>query len=309
MKSVVITGGDGFLGRHVCNYLVSSGYEVYAIVLPESTFLANGLERLHIVKGNISECEGVLRDLPSEPEAFLHLAWGGVTPDLRHDYAFQLQNVDLALEAVKLARRIQTKKFIFPGSTMEYAYNEGIINEKSLPAPMNAYGVAKISARYACESLCRDLEIPYVYCVISGIYSEDRKDNNVIYYTIDKLLNNEMPMLTALEQKWDYVHIDDVVYALELVIANENKNRFYAIGHGDNCRLSEYIFQIKDIICPKAELGIGMIPYDNGRMPDSRVDLTPLVEDTGYVPRVEFKDGIARVINRIKNERELSIGK
>lgn len=53
--------------------------------------------------------------------------------------------------------------------------------------------------------------------VITGIYAADRRDNNIIFYVIDKLLRKEKPLMTKLEQLWDYINIRDVVEALTLI--------------------------------------------------------------------------------------------
>ena len=107
-----------------------------------------------------------------------------------------MQNVELSVNTVKLASAIKAQKFVFPGSTMEYVYYGKPLDQNAVPSPLNAYGVAKISARYACSVLCREMDLSFVYVVISSIYSEDRNDNNVIYYTISRLLRREKPSLT-----------------------------------------------------------------------------------------------------------------
>lgn len=302
MKSVVISGGDGFVGTHLTKYLIENGYEVFTIVVPQSRTKnrLSGLSHVHVIESEMNQYKEILSVLPQQPIAFFHFAWAGVAADQRNDFSYQMQNIELSTSAVRLAAAIGAGKFIFPGSTMEYVYYGKPLDKNAIPSPQNAYGVAKISARYACLILCKDLNVPFIYTVISGIYSEDRNDNNVIYYTIAKLLHGEKPSLTRLEQLWDYVHIDDVVYGLQLVAEHGKANSFYALGHGDNWPLANYIYKIRDIIDPNAELGIGDIPYTNSEMPCSCVNLKPIYDDTGYVPRVKFEEGISRVISAVR---------
>lgn len=162
----------------------------------------------------------------------------------------QTANLSYCLNAVELAERLHAEKFILPGSTMEYAYCGQAINKNALPTPLNFYGAAKLSARYLCQIACQNRKIPFIYTVISGVYGADRKDGNIISYTIDELLHGRIPKYTKLEQKWDYVHIDDVVRAFLCVIQKGKPDSFYVIGHGDNCPLSDYIYQIRDVIEP-----------------------------------------------------------
>ena len=305
-NEIVLTGGDGFIGTHFSKHLITQGYEVYDVIMEDSPFRGRlaGLEHVHIIEGHLNDWAVIKERLPAEPSAFFHFAWAGVSPEQRNDIDYQMKNVVLSCNAARIAAAIRAKKFVFPGSTMEYIYYGKPIDKDAVPSPNNAYGVAKIAARYACSIICRELKTPFIYSVISGIYSEDRTDSNVIYYTIDKLLKGEKPLLSKLEQLWDYVHIDDVVYALRLIAEKGKDNAFYAIGHGDNWPLSEYIYRIRDLINPNLPLGIGEVPYIDGRLPCSCVNLNSIYADTGYVPQISFESGIQRVIEEIKKRKQ-----
>lgn len=302
--NVVISGATGFIGDHLVRHLTKNGYRVFALV--ESGDV--GAEKLSEIKGcsvvetNLLKGKFLIDAIPDEPEAFLHFAWAGVSPETRESIEIQRINIDLTINAVQIAYTVKAKEFIFHGSTFEYSYSGEIINRHTSPSPHNAYGATKLSAKYYSEILCRKLKIPYIYTVISGIYSEDRLDNNVITYTIRKLLKGERPLLTKLEQKWDYVHIDDVTNAIQMIIEKGKDKGFYVIGHGDNWPLANYVYKIRDVIDPSLPLGVGEIPYSDGMIPMSCVDLNEIREDIGFEPRISFEEGITEVINRIKEE-------
>lgn len=301
-NKVVISGGDGFIGSHLAKYLSNKGYEVFALVIPNNpaTDKIRGIKRINIIEGDLFDLSSFENIIPINPVAFFHFAWIGVSPEQRKDIGLQMKNINITINAIKLANSIHAKKFIFPGSTFEYSYSNSIINRNTNPSPQDAYGATKISAKYYSQILCREYGIEFVYSVISSIYSEERIDNNVITYTIKSLLKREKPSLTSLEQKWDYVHINDVVDALEFIIRKGKKDSFYVIGHGDNCPLSEYIFKIRDLIAPELSLGIGEIPYTGNVIPMSCVDISELKRDTGFEPKVPFDEGIVNVIEKIK---------
>lgn len=304
METVVITGGDGFIGSHLVRRFAEKGLKVYALTIPDSPMVERirNISNVTVIQRELGETQALLKELPEAPAAFIHLAWSGVSPESRNSVDLQFGNITLCLEAARLAARLKARRFILPGSTMEYAYCGQDINEKACPSPQNAYGAAKISARYLCQALCEELELPYIYVVITGIYAADRKDSNVIYYTISELLRGRRPSLTALEQRWDYVHINDVAEALFLIGTKGKGGAFYGVGHGDNWPLRNYITQIRDAIDPSLPLGIGEVPYKDARLPSSCVDMTSLKEDTGFAPRIPFETGIKQVIDRIKEQ-------
>ena len=162
-----------------------------------------------------------------------------------------------------------------------------------------------MAVRYLCSDYAEKNNIKFIYTIITGIYAEDRRDNNVIYYTIEKLLKKEKPILTKLEQLWDYVHIDDVTEALRLVGEKGKDGAVYAIGHGDNWGLRNYINIIHKKIDESLPLGIGEVAYSRTELPSSCVDLTDIVIDTGFVPRIDFESGVSRVIDKIRNDLEI----
>ena len=306
MNAVVITGADGFIGSHLAYYFSVQDYKVYAVIMPESLTKARitNMEHIEIVEGYLSDYQSLAARLPNGPTALVHLAWNGVAPEARDIIEIQMQNIELSLSAVRLAHLIHAQRFIIPGSTSEYSYCGQLINETALPSPQNAYGAAKISTRYLCAALCKKLKLPCIYAVITGIYGADRSDNNVITYCVKQLLQKKEPEFTKLEQLWDYIHIDDLVHALFLVATKGKDGAFYSIGHGDNWPLYNYINIIRNRIDPALPLGIGKIPYMSDTLPSSCIDLTSIQEDTGFIPRISFEDGIESVIRNLRKRME-----
>lgn len=306
MEKVLITGANGFIGSNLIKKLLKENIEVWAVVRPSSETKEKvyAIEGVHCIESTIETLEEHLSELPESVDAVYHLAWQGVNAIERDIMEIQIQNVELCLESMRFAAKINAKKFILPGSTSEYWYYQKPINKDALPSPQNAYGSAKVSLRFMAELYAMELGLEFIYVVIAGIYAADRRDNNVIFYTIDKLLKKEKPALTKLEQLWDFVHIDDVVEAMYLIGKNGKANAFYTVGHGDNQPLYKYIEQIHEYIDPTLPIGIGEVPYKDECLPCSCIDLTAVCEDTGYVPKIDFCDGIKEVIDAIKTEME-----
>ncbi len=303
MKKAIVTGGDGFVGMNLTNGLLKDGIEVYAIVYPgHNVYEGRNDANLHIVEIDLNQVLDHVEEFPMDIDVLYHFAWMGVRPELRNDLDVQIGNIDMSLDCMRLAIELGIKKIVFPGSTNEYLYYGKPLNKYALPSPNNAYGAAKIALRYLCQDFASRNNIEFVYAIIAGIYAADRRDNNVIFYTIDKLLHKEKPSLTALEQLWDYVYIDDVVSALKLIGHHGKNQAVYAIGHGDNWELNNYIRIIHEMIDPSLPLGIGEVPYDTDILPCSCIDLTDIRNDCGFEPQVSFEEGISKVIEKLKKE-------
>lgn len=303
MKKVLITGADGFLGRNLVKRLLLEDIYVVAVAYPGNNSL-DGMDnpRLHIVCVDLNDVLQNVDIFPRDIDVMYHFAWVGVCPELRENMDVQLQNINLTMNCMKLANELGINRVVIPGSTNEYLYCGQPINKDAIPSPSNAYGSVKIAIRYIAEQYAKTNNLEYIYMIITGIYAADRKDNNVIYYTIENLLQGKQPSLTKSEQLWDYIYIDDVVDALYLVGEKGKNGAVYAVGHGDNWPLSNYINIIHGIIAPEAVLGFGKIPYNTNRLPSSCIDLSDIYKDTGFVPKTSFEDGILKVIDSVKKE-------
>lgn len=308
MEKVLVTGADGFIGHHLVNKLLCENKEVYAIVYPgHNIFEGEYRDNFHVKCMDLNQVMNHIREFPAgEIDTMYHFAWAGVRPELRNDLDVQMMNVNMTLDCMKFAIAIGIKKIVFPGSTNEYLYYGKPLNKDAIPSPNNAYGAAKIALRYLCSDYATRNNIEFVYAIVAGIYAADRRDSNVIFYTIDKLLHDEKPVLTKLEQLWDYVYIDDVMEAFFLIGEKGRGGGVYAIGHGDNWALKNYIDIIHRLIDPTLPLGIGEVPYSSDNMPSSCIDLTDIERDTGFRPKVDFEIGIAKVIDKIRSDMEAS---
>lgn len=303
MRSAIVTGADGFICSHLIRELLQHDVKVTAVILPGFENHPRILpirDSVNLVTWDYRSADEIQGKMP-DADVLYHFAWQGVAPEKRKLLQAQLPNIQICLNTMELAVRKKVRKFIFPGSTNEYMYCQEPISSQSKPNADNAYGAVKLAARFLCREFAAEHQISFIYSVIAGIYSEDRRDSNVVFYVIDCLLKGISPELTALQQKVNYVHIDDVVNGLYL-IGEKGKKDWYGIGSEENLPLCEYIEQIHKLVAPEAPLGIGRIPYKPGtKLPHSMVDITEIVNDVGYAPGVSFQNGIQRVIQKIKD--------
>ena len=303
MEKVLITGADGFIGSHLVKKMLDEGKTVIATVHPSRNIYQDSKnERLVVKCMDLSYISCRVGDFPDDIDVMYHFAWIGVNPELRNNLDIQIKNINVTVDCMRLAAAKGIKKVIFPGSTNEYLYYGKPIDKDAVPSPNDAYGATKVALRFLCSDFAKQNNIGFIYSIITGIYAADRRDNNVIFYTISKLLHGEKPSLTKLEQLWDYVYIDDVIDAFYLMGEKGKPGAIYAVGHGDNWPLYKYITTIHQLIDPSISLGIGEIPYSSNILPSSCINLTDIERDTGFKPKVDFETGIAKVIGRVKQD-------
>ena len=191
MKKVLITGADGFIGRHMVEGLINKGdIEVIAIVSPRHNDALKYIksDKLYVTAIDLNQVLYRISEFPDDIDVMYQFAWSGVRPELRNNLEVQMSNLNMTINCMKFAIEKHIKRMVFPGSTNEYIYYGKPLNKDAVPSPCNAYGACKIALRYLCYDYSTRNDIDFIYTIIAGIYAADRNDSNVIYYTIDKLL-------------------------------------------------------------------------------------------------------------------------
>lgn len=298
MKRTVITGAGGFIGRNLTKRLLRENIQVYGIDIDsaqERILAEENVIPLSVDIGNKKELSNILKVV--KPDVFYHLAWAGVSTDIKNEVGMQVANIPLALTVLGACREASCEHIIIPGSASEYAYCGQVIDGQNRPAPGDAYAASKAAAQVLCQWYARQYGLNLNWLLIGSIYGPGRDDSNILTYTIKALLHGEEPKYTKLEQMWDYIYIDDLIEALYLLGLHGKPDGVYPVGSGQVQPLANYIRQIQAEIAPDAALGIGALPYKFGSKPDNSVlDITKLQKDTGFIPQVLFEEGISRTI-------------
>lgn len=305
MKRIVVTGPTGAIGIALIEHCIQQNVEVYALCRRGS----KRRERIpkhplvHVVECNLEEMRNLTTaDIPTM-DVFYHLGWDATIGDGRNDMYLQLKNVQYTLDATELADRLGCQAFVGAGSQAEYGRFQGNLNGQTPTFPENGYGIAKLCAGQMSRVQCQKHGIKHIWTRILSVYGPYDSEKTMIYTTIQKLLNGERPLLTKGEQKWDYLYCEDAARALFLLGERGKTNKIYCIGSGMAIPLIKYIQILRDKINPKAELGIGEIPYGAKQVMYLCADISELTEDTGFLPKVSFDEGIENTIQWMKSRK------
>lgn len=302
MKRAVITGAAGFIGKALTKRLLEHGVSVYAVDLPQ--FQDNILkdDGVYFLNTDLADSERLAADLAEiHADIFYHLAWKGVSTDVKNDVQTQLSNIPLCLNVLSACKSAGCPRVIIPGSASEFAYSGEAVSGKSFYAPGDAYAASKAATQVICRWYAEQYDIDLIWLLIGSIYGPGRNDNNILTYTIKALLRGEKTAYSKLEQMWDYIYIDDLTEAMFLAGNRGKKREVYPVGSGIAKPLSVYIKKIHGMLAPDAPLGIGLLPYKFGSKPDNSIlDISNLTSDTGFSPKITFEEGISRTIEYFK---------
>lgn len=303
MKRAIITGATGAIGTALIEALVGAGTEVLIFTRKDS--LRNGNLPDHPLVRKLDRALEDLKDIQNDTgctyDVFYHLAWAGASGAGRNDMYLQNANVRYALDAVGAAKRFGCRLFVGAGSQAEYGRAEGKLTSGTPAFPRMGYGYAKLCAGQMTRDLAHQLGLEHVWVRILSVYGPNDGAQTMVMSTITKLQKGEVPEFTPAGQQWDYLYSHDAADALRLIGEHGVDGKTYVLGSGMARPLAEYIEEIRDVVSPGAELGIGKLPYAPGQVMYLCADTTELTHDTGWQPETCFSDGIKAILCSRKN--------
>ena len=302
MKNVIVTGANGFIGKTLVNALLENDYRVVALDIRFDDVLVND-ERVTCVNVMNKEVAALAEEIPhQEYRCFFHLAWAGTSGPARADYAVQLNNVKLACDYIKLCSEIGCKRVVYASSINEMETYEYLQSDDIEPDGGYIYGTGKLAAHLMGETVAKLNGIEFIPVIITNIYGVGEKSARMIYTSINKLVHKEHCSFTAGYQTYDFIYITDAINSI-IAVAEKGKafNRYY-IGSGEPKPLREFLLEMRDIVDPEAELGLGDIPFKGVDISYDQFDLKKVERDTGYKNEVPFAEGIRMTAEYIRGE-------
>lgn len=306
MVSTIVTGSNGFIGKALLRELTDRNIPVYAVVKDEHEDIDSikDLPGVEIVYCEMDDLKALPDRISGAPEVFYHLAWAGSTGPARADYALQFKNAQWTLDAVNAAKALGCKRFVGAGTLAEMDVNAYSPLNGSTPNAVSCYGAAKIAAHLMSKAQCNAVGVDHLWAYLSNTYGIGNYTSNFVNFACKTMITGQPANFTSGEQPYDFVYVSDIAQGLYCIGNQGKKNYAYYIGSTHPRKLKEFIKEIRDEIDPKIPLNLGAIPFNGVQQPAEVFDCTLLVEDTGYQPRVPFRDGIQKTVAWLRKQIE-----
>ena len=295
----LVTGANGFVGSYLVEALLRGGESVAVLCRPESDLwrLEAALPHVALIRGdlaNIERAEDEIREFA--PDTVFHLAWHGVGGRHRNDPAHIDKNFLGSIALLRLALRVGAGAFVGLGSQAEYGPQDNVLDEEARTEPTTAYGVAKLCTCLFSKHLAAASEMRFVWLRLFSSYGPKDSPEWMIPYLIRTLARGERPSLTAGEQVWDYVYIEDAAEAIYKAAATKDAQGVFNLGSGRAHRLREIVERIRDMIDPALPLGFGEVAYAPNQVMNLQADITRLTAVTGWRPKTTLSEGLSRTV-------------
>ncbi|OGE42646.1 hypothetical protein A3B45_00380 [Candidatus Daviesbacteria bacterium RIFCSPLOWO2_01_FULL_39_12] len=308
-KRILVTGGEGFIGSHLIDRLISIGFDT-ASFDAHLNFIDNHryfnrcfkLRKKHlkvsskIYRGDIRNKESIQRVVADfSPEVVVHLAalpMARVSEKYHHD--MRTINLDGTLNVLEVFEQSQARKIIYTSSSMAYGhFKQTPIAENNLLTPENLYGATKAAGEYFVKLSKKD----WVIIRPTSVYGFTDCSNRVTQLLIDTAILKK-PAWIIKGEILDFSYIDDVVDGfIKCITLPQAIGQTFNISKGEGRAVSEFAKLVK-VYFPKFSYQIRKA--DNHQVWRGSLDISKAKRILGFTPKYRIEEGIQKILELIK---------
>ncbi len=314
--NILITGGAGFIGSHVCERLLLAGHAVWTVddlnAFYSPAIKERNVAELMALGKPFTFIKGDLCDAPALRELFarvrfdqvIHLAArAGVRPSLEEPELFQQVNIGGTLNLLEAARRHGVTKMILASSSSVYGVNEKVPFAERDPvfSAISPYAATKL----ACESLGHVYHHIYGMDVVMlrffTVYGPRQRPDLAIH-KFAKLISEgkPIPVFGDGSTARDYTYITDIVDGVMASTERKFGYQIFNLGESQTVTLQRLIELLELAIGRKAI--IQRLPAQAGDVPLTYADISKSGAQLGYAPRVKIERGIPLFVEWFKQQ-------
>jgi nucleoside-diphosphate-sugar epimerase len=209
VKTVLLTGASGFVGRQICRALLDDGYEVVATVRRQSARMADlepGIFRIIETDDLFEETEEWWSEKLAGIDAVVHAAWY-VEWRKYVDSDANLDCLKGTLSLIRAAARRGIGHFIGLGTCMEYQLPSSRLTIDSPLQPQNLYSACKLSVYHILLEYFKHEGLAFSWCRIFYLYGEGENPSRLVPYIRRQLEHGETARLSAGTQVRDFLDV------------------------------------------------------------------------------------------------------
>lgn len=322
--TVLVTGVAGFVGFHVARRLLGGGRAIVGIDnlndyystelkgdrIAQLNQIESGRFDFHRVDFNDEAAlEKALGGY--DIEAIVHLgAQPGVRYSLENPRAYIRTNVGGHLNMLELARHRQVQHMVYASSSSVYGANTSMPFrvEDRVDSPVSLYAATKKADELMSETYAHLFRIPLTGLRLFTVYGPwGRPDMAMWLFTKAILEGRPVALFNQGNMRRDFTYIDDIVEGIVACIDNPpvddglekpggsvNPHRIYNIGNTTPERL-DYLIDLIEKACGKSAIR-DLQPMQPGDLVDTWSDVTPIMNDLGFTPRIPLAIGVPRFV-------------
>ena len=300
---ILVTGGAGFIGRHIVEYLVERGDDVTILDNLHSGKMQNLSKinnNVNFVNGNIKDYK-LLERLAKDSDGVFHQA---ALVSVPQSFKMQAEYFDVNTKGTENVLKLAKEygfKVVYASSSSVYGNQEQTsIKESDNRNPTNPYAETKLKAELLAEKYS-EMGVGVIGLRYFNVYGrrQSKEYAGVIKLFLERIQQNNAPKINGDGlQTRDFVYVEDVVKANILAMDSNVKHQFFNVGMGYSISILDLANMIIDAS------GLSLRPIHDSQLPgdirDSQADLELINKLLKWKPVTKLEDWLIEVITSKK---------
>ena len=316
MRTYLVTGGAGFIGSNLCEYLLQAGHEVRCL----DNFATGKIENIlplterypamfKLIVGDIRRMEDCRKAVEGMEYVLHEAALGSVPRSIKDPITSNEVNVGGFLNMLVASRDAGVKRFVFAASSSTYGDSQSLPTvEDVIGKPLSPYAITKYLNELYADVFARTYGMEYIGLRYFNVFGR-RQDPfgayaAVIPLFVKQLMRHESPVINGDgEYSRDFTYIDNVIQMNELALTVTNPdavNQIYNTAFGERTTLNQLVGYLKEFLgefdgeIRNIEILHG--PNRVGDIPHSLASIDKAKSLLGYAPQYSMRQGLQEAV-------------
>jgi len=319
MTNILITGGAGFIGSHLVDYLMKRAGDARLTVVDNfNDFYDPAIKRAniahHIGRDGFEMIEAEISDAQAMNKLFargrfdcvVHLAArAGVRPSLDDPLAYEETNVRGTYSLLEAARREGVPRFVFGSSSSVYGINSRVpfSEDDPISQPISPYAATKVAGEAACHAYSHLYGMRTVCLRFFTVYGARQRPDLAIH-KFARLISEgrSIPIFGDGSTRRDYTYIDDIISGVAAAMSyDQTLFEIINLGESQTIELRRLVELLEEALAKRAV--IDHQPQQPGDVPITYANIEKARRLLGYDPQTKIEAGIKKFIEWFEARR------
>lgn len=313
-KTILITGGAGFIGSNLCDYFLSKGNKVVCLDNFATGHRHNidylfDNKNFQLIEGDIRNSDDCKKAVNGVDYVLHQAALGSVPRSIVDPITSNDVNISGFLNMLVASRDAGVKRFVYAASSSTYGDSENLPKvENIIGKPLSPYAITKYVNELYAEIFSKTYGLETIGLRYFNVFGRKQDPNGAYAAVIPKfvlqLLKGESPVINGDgNYSRDFTYIDNVIQMNELAMETQNPdaiNTVYNTAFGDRTTLNDLVFYLKEYLSEfdQSIKDIQVIHGPNriGDIPHSLASIEKAKKLLNYNPKFSFNEGLKEAV-------------